>query len=84
MLEEFDELALIDEAGELFQYLLSAAPADWYEHVMRERNCLVVTGTELRLATDGMAGVHEPCRRGTAFAGSVLAHDGMTDPDRRI
>jgi len=82
MLEEFDELALIDEAGELFQYPLSAAPVDWYQHLTRERNCLVITGTGLRLAADGMAGVHEAARRGTAFAGSVLAHDGMTDPDR--
>ena len=82
MLEEFDELALIDEAGELFQYPLSAAPAEWYEHVTRERNCLVITGHGLRLATDGIAGVNEACRLGTAFGGSALAHDGMTDPDR--
>lgn len=60
MMEEFDELALIDEAGELFQYPLSVAPPDWYEHVTRERNCLVITGSELQLATEGMAGVHEP------------------------
>jgi hypothetical protein len=53
MIEEFDELALIDEAGELFQYPLSAAPRDWFDHITRERNCLIITGTDLRLATEG-------------------------------
>jgi hypothetical protein len=82
MIEEFDELALIDEAGELFQYPLSAAPREWFEHISRERNCLIVTGTDLRLGTEGMAGVEAARARGSAFGGSVLAHDGMTDSDR--
>ncbi len=54
---DLGEMSLIDEASDLFTYRLSSLASGWYEHLMRERNCLLVTGVDLRLATDGMAGI---------------------------
>lgn len=66
---DFDVLALIDEADDLFTYPLSALPADWYSLLKRERNCLIITGVALRLATTGMDGVRLPARAGGLLAG---------------
>ena len=46
---DFKVLALIDEADDLFTYPLSALPVDWNSHLKRERNCLLITGVDLRL-----------------------------------
>lgn len=44
---------------------------------MGERNCLVWTGVDLRLATEGMAGIEEAGRRGEAYAGRVFINEGL-------
>lgn len=74
---DLGEIELIDEAADLFSYPLSAVPSVWFEHLMRERSCLVITGLDLRLATEGMAGIEEAVRRGDAFAGMVLINEGL-------
>lgn len=74
---DFGEISLIDEAGDLFTYPLSGLPPAWYEHLKRERSCLLITGIDLRLATEGMAGVEESVRRGDAFAGMVQINEGL-------
>ena len=74
---EFGEMSLLDEAADLFTYPLSGLPSAWYEHLMRERSCLVITGVNLRLATEGMAGIERAIRRGDAFAGMVLINEGL-------
>lgn len=73
---DFDALALIDEGDDLFNYPLNALPADWYAHLTRERNCLVITGVGLELAQAGMEGVHRAVGRGEAFGAMVLLNDG--------
>lgn len=75
--ESSDDFALIDEAAdELFGYPISGIPAEWCAHLKLERNCLVITGIELRLATDGMNGVKEACVNGRAFGAMVMINDG--------
>ncbi len=74
---DLGDIALIDEAGDLFSYPLSGLPSSWHEHLMRERSCLLITGVNLRLATDGMAGIEQAVRRGNAFAGMVLINEGL-------
>lgn len=75
--ESSDDFALIDEtADELFGYPLSEVPDDWYSHLRMERNCLVITGVDLRLATAGMDGVKEACTNGSAFGAMVMINDG--------
>jgi hypothetical protein len=73
---DFDVMELNDEGDELFTYPLSALPADWYAHLKLERNCLLITGVDLRLATAGMDGVRDACARGHAVGGTVLVNDG--------
>ena len=75
--EDLGQMALIDEADDLFTYPLGGLPAQWCEHLKRERNCLLITGKDLRLSADGMAGVERAVRRGEAFGGMVLINDGM-------
>ena len=74
---DFDVIALIDEADDLFSYPMSGLPSAWREHLMRERSCLLITGVDLRLATDGMSGIEAAVRRGDAFAGMVLINEGL-------
>jgi len=74
---DLGEMSLIDEAADLFTYPLSGISPGWYEHLMRERSCLLITGTDLRLATEGMAGVERAVRRGDAFSGMVLINEGL-------
>lgn len=75
--ETSDDFALIDEAAdELFGYPLSGVPEDWYSHLKMERNCLVITGVDLRLATAGMDGVKKACADGKAFGAMVMINDG--------
>jgi hypothetical protein len=75
--ESSDDFALIDEAADqLFGYPLSGVPTDWYSHLKMERNCLVITGVDLRLATTGMEGVKEACAYGRAFGAMVMINDG--------
>ncbi len=69
---DLGEMSLLDEAADLFTYPLSGLSPGWYEHLMRERSCLFITGTDLRLATEGMAGIEQAVRRGDAFGGMVL------------
>lgn len=76
--DEFDTLSLIDEGDGLFEYPLSALPGDWYAHVLRERICLVITGSNLQLTTAGMEGVHQAVARGDAFGAMVMLNDGST------
>ncbi len=73
--EDFDEVALIDEADDLFVYPLSALPQDWLGHVERERCCLLVTGVGLSLATAGFKGVERAAARGEAVGGAVMLVD---------
>ena len=74
---DLGDVALLDEGGDLFSYPLSGLPPSWQEHLMRERSCLVITGIDLRLATEGMAGIERAVRRGDAFAGMVLINEGL-------
>ena len=75
--ESSDDFALIDDAAdELFAYPLSGIPQDWYSHLKLERDCLVITGVDLRLATAGMEGVKEACANRTAFGAMVMINDG--------
>lgn len=75
--ESSDDFALIDEAADqLFGYPLSRVPSEWYSHLKMERNCLVITGVDLRLATTGMDGVKNACANGTAFGAMVMINDG--------
>lgn len=75
--ESSDDFALIDEAAdELFGYPLSGVPSDWYSHLKMERNCLVITGVGLGLATAGMDGVKNACAEGRAFGAMVMINDG--------
>ena len=75
--ESSGALALIDDAAdELFAYRLDSLPQGWYEHLKRERNCLVVTGIDLQLAIAGMTGVDEACASGKAFGAMVMVNDG--------
>ena len=75
--ESADDFALIDEAAdELFGYPMSDIPADWYSHLKMERNCLVITGVDLRLVTAGMNGVKDACAEGRAFGAMVMINDG--------
>lgn len=80
--ESLDDFALIDDrADQLFGYPLSGVPVDWDTHLKMERNCLVITGLDLRLATAGMAGVKEACADGKAFGAMVMINDGSIAPD---
>jgi hypothetical protein len=55
--ESSDDFALIDEAAdELFGFPLSGVPDDWCSRLKMERNSLVITEVDLRLATAGMDG----------------------------
>ncbi len=85
--EPSDGFALIDDAAdELFAYPLSGIPPAWYSHLKLERNCLLITGVGLRLATDGMDGVEQACANRRAFGAMVLINDGRVDeelPSRR-
>lgn len=75
--ESSDDSALIDEAAdELFGYPLRGIPPDWYSHLKLERNCLVITGVDLRLATSGMDGVRDACAEGRAFGAMLMINDG--------
>lgn len=75
--EPDDDFALIDDAADqLFGYPISAIPGEWYSHLKMERNCLVLTGVELGLATAGMNGVKAACEDGRAFGAMVLINDG--------
>lgn len=75
--ESSDDFALIDDgADELFSYPVSGIPQDWYSHLKLERNCLVITGVGLRLATDGMEGVNQACASRRAFGAMVMINDG--------
>lgn len=75
--ESSDDFALIDEAAdELFGYPLSGVPNDWYSHLKMERNCLVITGVNLRLATAGMDGLKDACADRRAFGAMVMINDG--------
>lgn len=74
---DLGDMALIDEGDDLFSYPLSGLPSAWHEHLMRERSCLLITGVNLRLATDGMSGIEQAVRRGDAFAGMVLINEGL-------
>lgn len=74
---DLGDMALLDEAADLFTYPLSGLSPGWYEHLMRERSCLLITGTDLRLATEGMAGIEQAVRRGDAYAGMVLINEGV-------
>lgn len=75
--ESSGSLALIDEAAdELFGYRLDAVPTQWYQHLQRERSCLVITGVDLHLATAGMEGVEQASAYGNAFGAMVLINDG--------
>lgn len=74
---DIGDIALIDEGGDLFSYPLPGLPAPWHKHLMRERSCLVITGVDLRLATEGMAGIERAVRRGDAFAGMVMINEGL-------
>ncbi|MPZ93113.1 MAG: hypothetical protein GEU68_16120 [Actinobacteria bacterium] len=76
---DFDVMALNDEGDELFTYPLSALPTEWYSHLKLERNCLLITGLELHLATAGMEGVHDACARGHAAGGMLLVNDGSAN-----
>jgi hypothetical protein len=69
-------MALNDEGDELFAYPVSALPTEWYSHLKLERNCLLITGVDLRLAAVGMDGVHDACARGQAAGGMLLVNDG--------
>jgi hypothetical protein len=51
-------------------------PPDWYSHLKIERNCLVITGVDLQLATAGLDGVDDACAQGRAFGAMVLINDG--------
>jgi hypothetical protein len=76
--ESSDDFALIDEAAdELFGYPISGIPAEWYAHLKMERNCLVITGVDLRLATAGMDGVKDACTKGKAFGAMVMINEGL-------
>jgi hypothetical protein len=78
--ESSDDFALIDDAAdELFGYPISGIPQDWFSHLKLERNCLVITGVDLRLATDGMKGVKDACGNGRAFGAMVMINDGRVD-----
>jgi hypothetical protein len=75
--EASDDFALIDEAAEeLFGYPLSGVPSNWYSHLKMVRNCLVITGVDLRLATAGMDGVRDACADGRAFGAMVMINGG--------
>ena len=75
--ESSDDFVLIDEAADqLFGYPLSGVPSEWYSHLKMERNCLVITGVDLRLATTGMDGVRQACADGRAFGAMVMINDG--------
>lgn len=63
--------------NDLFSYPLSELPSAWHEDLMRERSCLLITGIDLRLAPDGMAGIDQAVRRGDALAGMVLINEGL-------
>ncbi len=41
------------------------------------RSCLVITGMDLRLATEGMGGIERAVRRGDALAGMVVINEGL-------
>lgn len=77
VLADLDDIALIDEGGGLFNYPLSGLPPGWYEHLMRERSCLLITGMSLHLATEGMAGIEHAVRRGDAYGGMVLINEAL-------
>jgi hypothetical protein len=51
-------------------------PPDWYSHLKIERNCLVITGVDLQLATAGLDGVDDAYAQGRAFGAMVLINDG--------
>lgn len=75
--ESSDGFELIDEAAEpIFGYPLSSIPQDWYGHLKTERNCLFITGVDLRLATTGMDGVKRACAVGKAFGAMFMINDG--------
>lgn len=72
-----DDFALIDEAADqLFGYRLSGIPEGWYSDLKMERNCLVITGVDLKLATAGMEGVKDACAKSRAFGAMVMINDG--------
>jgi hypothetical protein len=74
---DLGEMSLLDEAADLFTYPLSGLPSGWCAHLMRERSCLVITGIDLRLATERMGGIERAVRRGNAFAGMVMINEGL-------
>lgn len=74
---DLGDIELIDAAADLFTYPLLGLEASWREHLMRERSCLVITGVDLRLATDGMAGIDQAVRRGDAYGGMVMINEGL-------
>ena len=39
--DDLGDVALIDEVGDLFTYPLAGLSRGWYEHLMRERSCLL-------------------------------------------
>lgn len=77
MHEPDGDFALIDDAAdELFAQPLNELPPQWYAHLRMERNCLLITGIDLQLATTSMEGVHSAVERGDAFGAMVLINDG--------
>ena len=74
---DLGDITLLDEGGDLFSYPLSGLSPSWHEHLMRERSCLVITGIDLRLATEGMGGITRAVGRGDAYAGMVLVNEGL-------